>query len=790
MLSNLRIGKKLLVGFGLLTLLLILVGGGGYYALLTINEQMNVVARRVSQFAYVNDATTGAYEVIIASDAHSMTRDPKYHTEVADRANKTVAAVKKAQDAMQVPANKDAVEKISAGVLKYNGIDEEFAATVEKLAVQQKIRTTAYHDVVERTKVMVKMIKEVAYKQALEIEVDGKPVKFVAEERMLTIEKCVELYARYETLRVLCRDFELALTEGSRTGIEKNLTKVFEEAIATCTDLRKNNLKSDEGKAAADAALKSFASWQEAVKISSKGMQDLAANQVQQDTAADEFKKAANAVLGDIETRTNGGVEDTKTLISWVLNLILSICAIAVVFGIIAGIVIAKNITAGLYVAKTLFDSVAGQGDLTVTVPGEYLKRKDEIGDLAKGIDAVLSDYHAVNNLADALSNGNWTVEVKTKSDLDSMNIGLKKMVDQVNSALGNTAGAVEQVATGASQVASASESLSQGATESAASLEEITASMSEIGSQTNQNAQSANEANRLAKDANDSAASGQEMMKKMIESMTLITKNSQDVQKVIKVIDDISFQTNLLALNAAVEAARAGAHGKGFAVVAEEVRNLASRSAKAAAETTQMIENNSKQINEGAEIMTETAEMLNAIVEQSQKVAALVGDIAKASGEQAQGISQVSQGLQQIDSVTQQNTAAAEETASVSNEMSGQAAKLQQLIGQFKLRKAGSRGTPVAASHSETPLQQSASKPAPTPVAGAKPAAPKPVTASDGAKPAAPKPVPATPKPVAVPKLTPAAASLSEPVTDDNWGGGGNAEIKIDLDDKNFGKY
>jgi methyl-accepting chemotaxis protein len=635
---------------------------------------------------------------------------------------------------------------------------------------------------------MVKMIKDVAYKQAQEIEVDGKPVKFVTEERMLTVEKCVELYAKYETLRVLCRDFELALTKEARTGIEKILAKVFEETIATCTDLRKNNLKSDEGKAAADAALKSFASWREAVKISEKDMQDLAVNQEQQDIVADEFKKAANVVLGDIETRTNGGVEDTKTLISWVLNLILSICAIAVVFGIIAGVVIAKNITAGLYVAKTLFDSVAGQGDLTVTVPSEYLKRKDEIGDLAKGIDAVLSDYHAVNNLADALSSGNWTVEVKAKSDLDSMNIGLKKMVDQVNSALSATSESVEQVATGATQVASASDSLSQGATESAASLEEITASMNEIGSQTNRNAQGASEANKLAKEASDAGAAGQEMMKKMIESMTLITKNSQDVQKVIKVIDDISFQTNLLALNAAVEAARAGAHGKGFAVVAEEVRNLASRSAKAAAETTQMIAGNSKQINDGAEIATETADMLNSIVELAKKVAALLADIAKASTEQAQAVSQVSQGLQQIDSVTQQNTAAAEETASVSNEMSSQVRDLQKLVGQFHVRKHTAAGSHTSApaepaihlgepKHTEKP-HTPPEKPAPAAKPAAHPAKPAAQPAKHAAAPAH---KPATSAPAAHP---------SEPVTDDNWGGSGNADIQIQLDDKNFGKY
>jgi len=210
---------------------------------------------------------------------------------------------------------------------------------------------------------------------------------------------------------------------------------------------------------------------------------------------------------------------------------------------------------------------------------------------------------------------------------------------------------------------------------------------MHEISSQTKTNAENAGQARDLAKMASEAATSGQQAMVEMTDAMKRITQNSDEIQRVIKVIDDIAFQTNLLALNAAVEAARAGQHGKGFAVVAEEVRNLASRSAKAARETSDLIAKSGQEIDNGGSVTAHTAEVLNTIVEQVKQTTDIIAGIAIASNEQAQGVNQVTLGLQQIDAVTQQNTATAEESASAANEMSSMAAKLQKLVAQFKLR-------------------------------------------------------------------------------------------------------
>ena len=234
---------------------------------------------------------------------------------------------------------------------------------------------------------------------------------------------------------------------------------------------------------------------------------------------------------------------------------------------------------------------------------------------------------------------------------------------------------------------------LSQGATEQASSIEELSASIEQVSSQTKTNAENANKANNLAEQAKNYAITGNTQMQGMLKAMDDINESSSNINKIIKVIDDIDFQTNILALNAAVEAARAGQYGKGFAVVAEEVRTLAGRSANAAKETTALIEDSIKKVVEGTRIAKETADALEKIVDQVKTVSDLVSDINSASNEQATAIAQIDQGIMQVSQVVQENSATSEQSAAASEELSGQAEVLRDLVGKFKLKRGIAKG-------------------------------------------------------------------------------------------------
>jgi methyl-accepting chemotaxis protein len=276
----------------------------------------------------------------------------------------------------------------------------------------------------------------------------------------------------------------------------------------------------------------------------------------------------------------------------------------------------------------------------------------------------------------------------------------LRKMAESINNLLGSMAdvvakvkGAAIEVNRGADEISSGNANLSQRTEQQSSSLEETASSMEEMTSTVKQNADNAGQANQLATAARDQAEKGGAIVGKAVKAMAEINDSSKKIADIIGVIDEIAFQTNLLALNAAVEAARAGEQGRGFAVVASEVRSLAGRSATAAKEIKDLIQDSVKKVEDGSVLVTQSGQTLDQIVSSVKKVSDIVAEIAAASREQSSGIEQVNRAVMQMDEMTQQNAALVEEATAASQSMADQARDLNKMMSRYRIDESAAAG-------------------------------------------------------------------------------------------------
>ncbi len=370
----------------------------------------------------------------------------------------------------------------------------------------------------------------------------------------------------------------------------------------------------------------------------------------------------------------------------------IAVIVIAIVLSTVIALILAIRISAPMKACANRMKLLV-EGDLDTPMP--KITTKDETGMLARSTADLVAGLRTVISDIDFLLNEMANQNLNVHTEHEGVYVGsFRNILFSMRNMKGQLSGAMRQVNHSASEVSDASNQLSasaqmlgQGTTEQASSVEELAARISVISEQVKNTAKGALEARGQTHQTGESVLLCNQKMQNLVEAMQKIQESSDEIEKILKTIDDIAFQTNILALNAAVEAARAGAAGKGQGgVVAEEVRNLAGKSAAAAKDTSVLIENSTDAVHMGMEIARNTADVLLEVVNSIQAVVKAIDEIATVSNEQSEAVEQVSEGINQISIVVQNNSATAEESAAASEELSAEATCLKEMVDQFTL--------------------------------------------------------------------------------------------------------
>jgi methyl-accepting chemotaxis protein-1 (serine sensor receptor) len=344
--------------------------------------------------------------------------------------------------------------------------------------------------------------------------------------------------------------------------------------------------------------------------------------------------------------QTAATVQDAEAVRKYDTMLSYALMLLGAVTAVVAGVLVSRSITRPLGAAVEAAQSVAA-GDLRASIE---VRGNDETGQLLQA---------------------------------------LKDMTGSLQSIVSQVRGGAETIAVASDEIARGNIDLSSRTEQQAGAIEETASSMEQMTATVQRNAENAQQASMYAISACDVATKGGRMVDQVVGTMGSISESSRKIVDIISVIDGIAFQTNILALNAAVEAARAGEQGRGFAVVAGEVRNLAHRSASAAKEIKELINDSVARVETGNQLVGEAGATMGEIVTSVRRVMDIIAEISQASAEQGAGIAQINMAVGEMDTSTQQNAALVEEAAAAAEALREQTAALNQVVSVFRLEDA-----------------------------------------------------------------------------------------------------
>ncbi|ABB32648.1 methyl-accepting chemotaxis sensory transducer, class 34H [Geobacter metallireducens GS-15] len=676
MLKNQKIGIKLAIGFGLLTLFLLVVGGTGLWSTrqlkATMDDAIKVDADMVisGQRARANVNMLRRYEKDLYINIGNVQKTEEYRKkwdETFEHIMARVDAIEKGLSKTDYDSTKE--KEVVAGLKKdLLGYANGFKKVHEKIKAGEIKTTTDANKAIGD-------VKDEAHRFEAGVNDFAKGSEKRMEEM---VKEANALAGKAQMLLISVSAISIVLAIILAFILTRSITLPLQKAVAVSNALAVGDLsvaidvdRTDE----TGQLLSSMKNMVESMRVLANAAEKVAGGDLSVkvvEVRSEQDILARN--LGRMLATLNNLQRETEHLVTSVQDGKLDQRGDATSFDggwrdLVAGINrLIEAFVAPIHMTAVSLDRIS-RGDIPERISEEY---KGDFNEIKKNLNSLIDSMNAVTKLAQEIAGGNLMVEVRERSAQDELMRALASMVARLRDVVRDIVSAADNVGSGSQQLSSTSEEMSQGATEQAAAAEEASSSMEQMAANIRQNADNATQTERIATKSAADAIEGGKAVGNTVQAM-------KDIAGKISIIEEIARQTNLLALNAAIEAARAGEHGKGFAVVASEVRKLAERSQRAAGEISELS-------SSSVEVAVRAGELLATIVPDIQRTAELVQEISAACREQDTGAEQINKAIQQLDTVIQQNASASEEMSSTSEELASQAEQLQTTIGFFRI--------------------------------------------------------------------------------------------------------